>query len=116
MSECARCNGDGEIDGCVETVPCPNCEDVCQWCNNEYDDGEPLGDTGLAVCRDCIRDMARYKEDVPWQLFVTTGIGNVIENPDELRTAMSKALRDAFAEYGVDLDTATDEWEVRSDE
>ena len=115
MSECERCNGDGEIVGEVETVLCPNCEDVCQWCNNRFEDGEQLGDSGLWVCRDCIRDMAAYKEDVGWQFIMSTGVDNIVDDADELRAAISERHRQAFREFGISTDSVPDEWIVRDD-
>jgi len=114
MSDCERCNGDGEIAGEVETLQCPHCRDVCQWCNTEYDDGEPLGETGLSVCRPCIRDMAAYKEDVAWQLAVTVGIENVVDDPAKLRDALDSAIADVLELHGVNTDSVPDEWEVRN--
>jgi len=111
MSECDRCDGTGEIDGDIETVDCPNCRDVCQWCNQQYDDGEPLGDTGLAVCRPCIRDMAAYKERTSCQLAVSVGYENYLSNADELRSDLDDAVLGVFANYGVQTDSG--DWDVR---
>jgi len=111
MSDCERCDGDGEIHTDIETLQCPNCRDVCQWCNQPYDDGEPLGETGLAVCRPCIRDMARYKEDVAWQFNVTIGLEDWLDDPDTLRADLDSAIEDVFAEYG--FDTVSGEWDIR---
>jgi len=114
MSDCERCDGTGEIQGSVETVRCPNCEDVCQWCNNPFEDGEQLGETGLSVCRPCIRDMAKYKEDVAWQLFVSIGVDELVETPDELREDLDAAIKDTFADYDLNA-PVPDGWEVRND-
>jgi len=111
MSECGRCDGDGNIECQIETVPCPSCRDVCQWCNKEYDDGEPLGDTGLSVCRQCIRDMAAYKEDVEWQFNITVAFENYLDNPAEFREELDAAIESVFSEYG--LSTETGDWDVR---
>lgn len=114
MSDCERCNGNGEIEAKIETLQCPNCRDVCQWCNQPCEDGEPLGDTGLAVCRTCIQDMAVYKEDVEWSLHVTVGLDALLDDPDEFRADLSSAVSAVFDEYGFGTDSG--EWEVRNAE
>ena len=114
MSECARCT-DGVIETPHESLACPNCEDVCQWCNHPYDDGEPLGDTGLFVCRACIRDMADYKERAAWQLFITPAINGYVDDVEAFNSDLDTALVDAAAKHGVDLRTQGD-WEYRNDD
>lgn len=114
MNDCHRCDGEGNIEGDIETVPCPFCEDVCQWCNKEYDDGEQLGDTGLGVCRGCIRDMSNYKEGISWQLYVSVAVDDYLDNPDAFRDDLDDAIESVFDEYGFGLERG--EWEVRKDE
>lgn len=110
-NKCERCNGDGTIQGDIEDLQCPNCRSVCQWCNQPYDDGEPLGDTGLWVCRTCIRDMAQFKEQVAWQTFLSVGFDEYLDTADEFRSDVDAAIKDVVSEYGFERETG--EWEVR---
>lgn len=112
MNDCQRCDGEGRIDGAIETLDCPNCRDVCQWCNNTYDDGEKLGDTGLFVCRPCIRDMGDFKECSYWAIYTSVGLDNYLDDADELRADLDRAISDTFAEYGIETDAGG--WDVRN--
>ena len=112
-ADCGRCDGDGEIERPLGTLGCPNCRDVCQWCNSPYDDGEELGDTGLVVCRPCIRDMAAYKEDVEWQLHVMAEVDAHVDSPGAFRDDLSAAVREVFRAYDFDV-TEDGDWMLRN--
>lgn len=111
-NDCDRCDGEGTIHGETGDLACPNCEGVCQWCNTEFDDGEELGDTGLHVCRPCIRDMAGYKEDVVFQLFVDSGLDDYLDDADAFREDIDDALVEVFDKHGVTIEQG--DWGLRN--
>lgn len=112
-NDCGRCNGDGTIHATVADLLCPACHDgVCTWCNQRFDDGERLGETHLEVCRDCIRDMAGYKEDVEYQLSVANELNDHVDDAEQMLLDVGAAVDEAFAAHGVEI-TNDDGWVVR---
>jgi len=115
MSDCDRCDGDGTIHAKVGDLLCPNChDDVCQWCNSRFEDGEPLGDSGLSVCRPCIRDMARYKEDAAYAFYLAHELDSHVDELSDLQATLSEYIQAAFAEY--DLEVNNGDWINREPE
>jgi hypothetical protein len=113
MPDCERCDGNGTIDGAVSDLACPNCTDACQWCNRTVDDGEELGNTGLSVCRQCIRDMAGYKEDISWMFLLDSGVSEVVDDVEQLRLDIDAAISDVFESHGANAESG--EWDVQDE-
>jgi len=80
----------------------------CYWCKNDRADGEPLGETGFWVCRDCIRDMGRYKRELDWQFFLDADVAELTRDPEAFREDVSDAIDDVFEDYGLEVDRADD--------
>ena len=85
----------------------------CHWCKNDRGDGEPLGDTGLWVCRDCIRDMGRYKRELDWQFFLDADVSRLVDEPDAFREDISAAIDDVFDDHGIEARKSSGGWDVR---
>lgn len=112
--DCDRCDGDGTIHAAVGDLACPNChDDVCQWCNTHFEDGEELGDSGLRVCRPCIRDMATYKEDACYSFYLAYELHDRVDDIDGLQREIRADIRAAFNRYGVELRDDDEGFDVR---
>jgi len=57
--------------------------------------------------------MAAFKEDVAYQLILTTGADELVDDIGELHDDMNSAVKDTFEAHGVEA--TSDGWEVRND-
>lgn len=84
----------------------------CHWCNKDKEDGDVLTECGFFVCRDCIRHMGQYKNEVSWQFFLATEVMRDVDDADEVRKELAESINDVLEKHGIDAQTVPDEWEV----